>query len=300
MFQGMRTPVPVANSSTSSADRGSTLSEPSTLGRRLPQEEVISPGVAAQRRLAGLGQGPPQGNMFGGSPDGGDMLSGLLGAMGGGRGMRGPGMGSGLGSPSNSNPFSGMNTGRGRGGPSMGSGMGGLGGSDPFGGLLGMGRGSGMSSGSGTRGPVGGPSIPGLGMGGGMDGPGLGMSMSMGGLGIGGGGAMRTPGSPGPSSSRPGPGPGRMRGTGGLGGFDDMGGLGSGLDNITEGLLSNLSRLGPDAFKDGSGDDGGSKSDHVNGDSTARGGDDSRSPTPRTGTWSGMGIQHNLTDEGGA
>jgi hypothetical protein len=61
--------------------------------------------------------------------------------------------------------------------------------------------------------------------------------------------------------------------------------------------LSNLSRLGPDAFKDGAaGDDAGGKSDHVNGDSSAHGGDNSRSATPRIGAWSGTGLQSNLAD----
>jgi hypothetical protein len=53
-----------------------------------------------------------------------------------------------------------------------------------------------------------------------------------------------------------------------------------------------LGNLGPDRFK-------GEKSDHVNGDSGAHGGTDSQSsPKSRTGTWSGMGIQNNLPNEG--
>lgn len=290
MSQGKTTPAPVANSSAPSVGKGkekevNPFLDTSALGRRTPDEEIYSPGAAAQRRLAGLGRpGPSQGNMFGGGPGGGDMLSGLLGAMGGGRGMGGPGRGPGMGSPGSSDPFSGlpgMSSSRGRGGPGVGSGMGGMGGSG----------------------------IPGLGMGGlgmgGMDGSGSGsgMGIGMGGLGIGGsggsggGGSMRRPVNPGSSSGRPGA--GRMRGMGGLGGLDDMGGLGGGLDNLTESLLSNLSKLGPGAFKDGAvGDDAGGKSDHANGDSSAQGGDgdSSRSATPRIGTWSGTGLQNNLAD----
>jgi hypothetical protein len=88
-----------------------------------------------------------------------------------------------------------------------------------------------------------------------------------------------------------------MGGMGGLGGLDDMGGLGGNIDS----LMSNLGKLGPDFFKDGKGEGGseakGDESDRVNGDSSAQ--SRTSSPKPRTGTWSGMGIQSNLK-EGGA
>jgi len=131
---------------------------------------------------------------------------------------------------------------------------------------------------------MGGLGIPGMGMGGGRDGsdPGLG------GL----GGSM---GSPGLGSRL---GAGRMGGgRGGLGGLDDMAGMGGNIDSLTESLLSNLSKLGPDFFKGGDEDSttGDGKGEHVNGDSDAQGGQSS--PKPRTGTWSGMGIQSNLTDD---
>ena len=83
-----------------------------------------------------------------------------------------------------------------------------------------------------------------------------------------------------------------MSGMGSLGGLDDMGGLGGNIDS----LISNLNKLGPDFFKDGKGE-GGSE---AKGDKSEGGADSQSSPKPRTGTWSGMGIQSNLKDDGGA
>jgi len=139
-------------------------------------------------------------------------------------------------------------------------------GANPFGGLgrtLGsMGGGSPGSPNMGAN-PLGGLGIPGLGMGGGS-------------------GGMGVPG-------------GRMGGMSSLGGgLGDMDGLMGGFNGLTESLFGNLSRLGPGHFREG----GGHGAGNVNGDTGAQGGATSQSsPEPRTGTWSGTGIQSRLSDE---
>jgi hypothetical protein len=89
-----------------------------------------------------------------------------------------------------------------------------------------------------------------------------------------------------------------MGGMGGLGGLGGMGGMGGNIDSLTETLMGNLSKLGPDFFKDGPGGEDG-KGEQVNGDSSStEGGTNAQSsPKPRTGTWSGMGLQSNLTSD---
>ena len=79
----------------------------------------------------------------------------------------------------------------------------------------------------------------------------------------------------------------------------DMVGLGG--SGLTESLLGILGRPSPDSFKQGNGYGAGSHNneDRKNGGSGAQGGASSQpSSTTRTGTWSGMGIQSRLGDEG--
>ncbi|KAI9509518.1 hypothetical protein F5148DRAFT_745906 [Russula earlei] len=69
------------------------LFDPATLGHHLADEEIFSPGAAAQRRLAGLrSTDPPQANIFSAGPRGNDLLSSMLG-MSSGRDIDGPSTG---------------------------------------------------------------------------------------------------------------------------------------------------------------------------------------------------------------
>ncbi|KAH9964230.1 hypothetical protein BC827DRAFT_59967 [Russula dissimulans] len=165
-------------------------------------------------------------------------------------------------------------SGLGNAGPPLGNMFGGgPGGNDILTSLLGMGPGmGGRMPGGGTGRPIGSvgssPGSPNMGANpfGGLGIPGLGMGGGSGGMGV--------PG-------------GRMGGTSGLsGGLGDMDGLMGGFNGLTESLFGNLSRLGPGHFND-------INKTNVNGDTATS----QSSPAPRTGTWSGTGIQSRLSDE---
>ena len=79
----------------------------------------------------------------------------------------------------------------------------------------------------------------------------------------------------------------------------DVGSLGGSINGLTGSLSGNLGRLGPDFFKQGDGYGACMDNDNKNGGSGVQGGASSPpSSTTRTGTWSGMGIQRKLSDEG--
>ncbi|KAI9454174.1 hypothetical protein BJY52DRAFT_774510 [Lactarius psammicola] len=242
---------------------------PGSNARRLSleEEEILSPAAAAaaQRRrdaLAGMGSG--RGGSFG-PGNNNDLLSSLLGMGGmGGRTLGGANVPARSG---NEDSLSGL---LGMGGRTLGgaSGPARAGNSDPLSGLLGMG--------GRTREA---PSSPPPPMG--PNGRPLGSPIQQ---------TARAP----PASGRA-PG-GRLSGMaglesllGGLGGLGPGGGLGGlGGGGFDPGMF------GPDFFGPGSDKDkadGGNKG--TTGTGTEGGGDD----TPRTGTWSGMGIQSKLSDD---
>ncbi|KAI0257037.1 hypothetical protein BJV78DRAFT_1159764 [Lactifluus subvellereus] len=266
---------------------------PGSFGRRHADEEIFSPGTAAQRRFAGLGNagaGPPSDNMFG--PGGDDFFGNLLGGLGGrgtgGMGM-GPGMGGRMSSPGPGSPRMG---GRTLGGSDMGGlGMGGPGMNDHFGGgrFGGMGGygmdGPGMDGrfGGGRFGGMGGPGSDGrLGGGrfGGVDGVGGradGFQSGVGNVG------QPAPNGAGAAAEMFGPGAGADAA--------EMFGPGAGADMFGPGAGADM--FGPGFFSPGGGY--GANSEDKSGKNDDNQGTDS---TTRTGTWSGMGTQSRLSEEG--
>ncbi|KAH8990166.1 hypothetical protein EDB86DRAFT_1803394 [Lactarius hatsudake] len=239
---------------------------PSSDTRRLSlaEEEILSPAAAAaaaQRRRDALAGG--RGSSFGPGNNKNDLLSSLLGM--GGMGGRTLGGAAGPTRSGNEDPLSSL---LGMGGRTLG-GATGTGNNDPLSSLLGTGRMGGRAPAPSSSPPPTGP-------------------------------AGRPLGSPIPQTTRAPPATGRAAGgrlsgmagleslLGGLGGLGPGGGLGglggSGFDPAM---------FGPDFFGPGSDKDkadGGNKG--TAGAGTEGGGDN----TPRSGTWSGTGIQSKLSD----
>ena len=233
--QGKEVTPSAGSSSTPRVDKGKAKEvtpanpfSPSSDARQMSPTEILSPetAAAAQRRRDALGKGVPRGGSFG---SGNDLLSSLLGSMGGGRTLRG----------ASDSTRPGNNT-------------------DILSGLLG-GMGDRNQAPPSSSPPPMGPS-----------GRPLGSPIS------------QTTRAPSPPTGRAG---GHMSGMAGLASL--LGGLGGGLGR--SGLDPGM--FGPDFF--GSGGDKDEADKGNTGTGTESGGDD----TPRSGTWSGMGIQSKLSDD---